>query len=85
MTSADDRASTKMDPISIVAGVLGIAKSISGVRDGIRWIASIRNAPSEFLDLQNEVRTLLSLLLQLPRISGVEIASLCVVSIRRTC
>jgi len=44
-----------MDPLTITAGILGVATSISSLNIGIRWIASLKNAPAEFLDLQNEV------------------------------
>ncbi len=44
-----------MDPISITAAVLGIIKSVSSAATIIRWIGAIKNAPLEFIDLQNEV------------------------------
>jgi hypothetical protein len=45
-----------MDPISITAGVLSIIKAISTVNHTVRWIISLGNVPTEFLDLQNEVK-----------------------------
>ncbi|KAK3986849.1 ankyrin repeat-containing domain protein [Cladorrhinum sp. PSN332] len=51
-----------MDPLSIVASVLGISKSVTSIADIIRWITSLKNVPLEFLDLQNELQTVLGYL-----------------------
>lgn len=44
-----------MDPLSITVGILGIVKSLDSVAKGARLVASIKNAPIEIIDLQNEV------------------------------
>ncbi|KAM7217587.1 Ankyrin repeat-containing domain protein [Rhypophila decipiens] len=59
-----------MDPISIAAAVFGIVRSISSVNTGVRWIASLKNAPTEFLDLQNELETVQGYLHTLQPILG---------------
>ncbi|KAK4231446.1 hypothetical protein QBC38DRAFT_222781 [Podospora fimiseda] len=51
-----------MEPLSIIASVLGISKSLTGIAASIRWIISLRNAPLEFMDLQNELQTVLGYL-----------------------
>ena len=46
-----------MDPLSISASVIALCQALGMVTKGMRHIASIRKAPNEFLDLQNEVRS----------------------------
>jgi len=49
-----------MDPLSIVGSVLGISTTVGNVVTGVGWIMSLKNAPLEIFDLQNEVRLLLA-------------------------
>ena len=44
-----------MDPLSLTAAAIGIANSVTIVNQTFRLISSLKNAPTEFLDLQNEV------------------------------
>jgi len=44
-----------MDPLSLTAAAIGIANTVTIVNQTFRLISSLKNAPSEFLDLQNEV------------------------------
>ncbi|KAH8895618.1 hypothetical protein GQ53DRAFT_744160 [Thozetella sp. PMI_491] len=46
-----------MDPVSLTASVMGIAKTVSSVVTVIRWLASTARAPAELADLQNELET----------------------------
>ena len=45
-----------MDPLSIAAGIIALGQALGAVTEGIRSLATIRKAATEFLDLQNEVR-----------------------------
>lgn len=44
-----------MDPLSISASVVALCGAVASVSKGLRYAASIRKAPIEFLDLQNQV------------------------------
>ncbi|KAK4223789.1 ankyrin repeat-containing domain protein [Podospora fimiseda] len=59
-----------MDPLSIIASVIGISKSVSGIFKAIQWITSLGSVPLEFLDLQNELETVHGYLDVLRRIMG---------------
>ncbi|KAM7219527.1 hypothetical protein V8F06_005082 [Rhypophila decipiens] len=46
-----------MDPLSIVRFVVCLSTSIRNLVAAVTWIKSVRNAPLEFFDLQNELET----------------------------
>ncbi|KAK4213717.1 ankyrin repeat-containing domain protein [Rhypophila decipiens] len=46
-----------MDPLSIVGFVVGLSTSMRNLVAAVTWIKSLRNAPLEVFDLQNELET----------------------------
>ncbi|KAK0620596.1 tryptophan synthase beta subunit-like PLP-dependent enzyme [Immersiella caudata] len=52
-----------MDPLSITAAVVALYQAVALVASGIRTLASLHEAPGEFLDLQNELNTVRGYLL----------------------
>lgn len=44
-----------MDPLSMSASIVALVQSVAFINKGMRYIASVRKAPAQFLDLQNQV------------------------------
>lgn len=47
-----------MDPLSISASIIALAQAVGAVAKGVRALRSIKNAPTEFCALCNEVAAL---------------------------
>ncbi|RYP58952.1 hypothetical protein DL771_011048 [Monosporascus sp. 5C6A] len=51
-----------MDPLSVTASAIAVCQALQVVAVGIKSLATIRKAPVEFLDLQNELTTVIGYL-----------------------
>ncbi|GKU06633.1 hypothetical protein FLAG1_09514 [Fusarium langsethiae] len=58
----------KMDPLSMSASIVALVQSVAIINKGMRYIASVRKAPAQFLDLQIQLETIQAYLTELQKV-----------------